>query len=118
LHALVEEAQRAEATDAGRLDHALQEICGETGLWLFGPKDCLASIDHVVAAADAATQASEARRLAQSASAAMFLAAQSGFQLDRADREWRGKFETVLERHFGGEAATRMHNALSVVTVE
>jgi hypothetical protein len=118
LAALQLEAQRAETTDAERLDHALSEICSEMALNLFGARPCLASIDHVVAAADAAREANERRRLARSASDAMFLAAQRGFRLEAVDREWRGKFEAVLERYFGSAAATRMHEALSIVTIE
>ncbi len=116
--ALLHEAASAETADPERLKSALEGLCLEMSLAVLGPESCLAGIQQVVDAADRAQQPSVAARLAATASDAMFVAASSGTRLSTADPDWRRRFEMTLERHFGPDAAARMHDAQSLVTVE
>jgi hypothetical protein len=80
---------------------------------------CLAGIDHVVDAADRAAVDTVKARLAQSASDAMFLAAQTaGDVLSDADPSWRSRFESALQRYFGPASAQRMREQMTELTVE
>jgi hypothetical protein len=117
LDAKVAEIAQAEAVEPARLTDVLGELCAELVLRTLGAKHCLAGIDHVVVAADAASGNAKAR-LAQSASDAMFLAARTGDVLSGADASWRGRFESTLRRYSGPEAAQRMHEQLTEITVE
>jgi hypothetical protein len=115
--AKVAEIAHAEAVEPARLNDVLGEICAELVLRTLGAKHCLAGIDDVVVAADAASGESKAR-LAQSASDAMFLAARTGDALSNTDASWRERFESTLRRYSGPEAAQRMHEQLTEITVE
>ena len=117
LDAKVAEIAQAEAVEPARLKDVLGELCAELVLRTLGAKHCLAAIDHVVVAADAASGEAMAR-LAQSASDAMFLAARTGDVLSGTDASWRGRFESTLRRYYGPEAAQRMHEQMTEITVE
>jgi hypothetical protein len=118
LHAELAGIVHAEAVEPARLNDVLGELCAELILRMLGAERCLAGIDHVVAAADAAPDKDKAR-LAKSASDAMFLAASTaGDVLSDADPSWRSRFEGTLRRYFGSESAVRMREQMTEITVE
>jgi hypothetical protein len=117
LAAMLEEAANAATADSASLDRTLQELCRDSTLRVFGAKPCLDSIDHTIAAADRARDAA-ANRLEQVASAAMFTAARSAWQLDPADPGWRRRFEAALERHSGADEVARLRRVPLVMMIE
>jgi hypothetical protein len=117
LDAKVAEIAHAEAVEPARLNDVLGELCAELILRMLGAERCLAGIEHVVAGADAAG-GKDKTRLANDASDAMFLAARTGDVLSAADPSWRSRFESTLRRYSGPEAARRMHEQMTEITVE
>jgi hypothetical protein len=109
----------AETVEPARLKRVLDELCGELIVRMLGGSHCLASIERVVDAADRVAIDNVRARLAENASDAMFLAAQtSGDVLSQADPAWRSRFESTLRRYFGPESADRMRHTVTEITVE
>jgi len=100
-----------------RLDAVLADLCSQLGLEVLGAESCLDAIGRVVDGSNRAPR-SVAKRVAESASNAMFLAARAGWLLDTVDPNWRPRFEATLAKHFGSDAAARMRDAPTEITVE
>jgi hypothetical protein len=118
LPAMAKAAASPEVTDLASLDRILQDLCREMTITLFGPKPCLESIDHLVAAADRARASGGASRFGQTMSIAMITAARSGARLEAVDSWWRSRFEAALDRHVNAATLGRFRSTPSLITLE
>jgi tetratricopeptide (TPR) repeat protein len=116
LDALMVVVAKPEAAGPERVNATLDELCSPTGVVIFGAKNCLEGIQSVVDAANAQTAQSRALS-AQSATAAMWTAAQSGWRLDSIDATWRTRFEMAIDGFLRSQSTTPdMYAAYAAIT--
>src|SRR6185503_1036018 len=96
LDTLLAVVSKPETVGPAKVDAALEELCSDTGLVIFGASHCLDNIQRVVDVASAHENTSVGSTYAQSATMAMRKAAVS-HRLSSVDPEWRARFEQTID---------------------
>lgn len=116
LDALMVVVAKPEAAGPERVNAALYQLCSTTGIVISGARLCVEGIQSVVAAASSQNTQSQAL-YAQSATAAMWKAADSWWRLDSIDAKWRTRFETTIDGFLKSQSATPdMYAAYTAIT--
>lgn len=111
IDALTSELAEARIMNPDRVSAALEQLCTDDFLAIFGADICLRNVEKVLETGAGNTA------LLESASRGMFIAAQHGRLLSRADPGWRQRFENALDELVAmGAASGQAYTALAFIT--